>query len=195
MHEISFEEGAPGVLQIGQFPAFDYFQDGSLYLIDSPGHCIGHLCALVRTTTNPDTFVFLGADAAHHCGEIRPSTFVPMPESILPNPTTTTQQRENPFCPGSWFEDLQVSRDRDPKGPLFQPAFGHNMEQVLVTIAKMQEYDGDNNILVILAHDGSFRSPDAPVAYFPETINDWKARGLKWELRWKWIGDVWQAGK
>lgn len=68
------------------------------------------------------------------------------------------------------------------------------MDQVLVTIAKMQEYDGDSNILVILAHDASFRSADAPVAYFPETINDWKARGLKWELRWKWIGDIWQEG-
>ena len=121
---------------------------------------------------------------------MRPSSFVPMPEYILPNPTMTVQQHGAPFCPGSWFEDLQVSRERDPKGPLFQPAFGHDMDQVLETIAKMQEYDGDSNILVILAHDASFRSPEVPTS-----LNDWKAQGLKWNTRWKWIGDVWQERK
>lgn len=64
------------------------------------------------------------------------------------------------------------------------------MDQVLDTIAKMQEYDGDSNILVILAHDVSFRSPDMPAS-----LNDWKAEGLKWNTRWKWIGDVWQESK
>jgi glyoxylase-like metal-dependent hydrolase (beta-lactamase superfamily II) len=37
--EIDFE--GPNTLQIGKFPAFDYFGDGSFYLLDSPGHAIG----------------------------------------------------------------------------------------------------------------------------------------------------------
>ena len=194
MREITFEE--PSTLQIGAFPTHDYFNDGSLYLIDSPGHCVGHLCALVRTTTNPDTFVFLGGDAAHHCGEFRPSAYCPMPESIAPNPVAMQNVR-TPFCPGSWFEDIQTSRNRDPKGPLFYPAFGHDMDQVLLTIEKLQEYDAeDSDILIILAHDSAFRSPQVPK--FPEVINGWKKGGWGRDLRWSWIGDIWpvtQPGK
>ena len=186
VREITFDQ--PNVLRIGGFRAFDYFQDGSLYLLDSPGHCIGHLCALVRTTTDPSTFVFLGGDAAHHCGEFRPSSYVPMPGSITPNPTTQIQGV--PFCPGSWFEDLQTTRKRDPKGPLFDPAIGVDKDEVLVTIRKMQECEGSGNILVVLAHDASFRAVEVP--HFPDTINDWKIKGLGRELRWKWIGDVWR---
>ena len=174
-------------IQIGKFPAHDYFKDGSLYLLDSPGHCVGHLCALVRTTTNPDTFVFLGGDAAHHCAEYRPSSYRPLPDSITPNPTTQ-HDRHIPFCPGTWFEELQTSRNRDPKGPLWQPAFGHNMPQVLETIEKMEQLDGDDKVFVILAHDATLRCPD--VAFFPKAINDWKARGLGQQLRWDWIGDI-----
>lgn len=155
MREIDFQ--GTETVKIGAFPAFDYFKDGSLYLLDTPGHCVGHLCALVRTTTNPDTFVFLGGDAAHHCGEVRPSTYVPMPQSIASlTSTTPTDQHtagsssyNGPVCPCSWFEDLQTSRNRDPAGPLWQPAFGHNMEEVLTTIEGMQEYGGDDKVFVI----------------------------------------------
>ncbi|KAK5064638.1 hypothetical protein LTR84_000472 [Exophiala bonariae] len=188
VREIQFQ--GVGIGKIGKFPAFDYFQDGSLYLLDTPGHCVAHLCALVRTTTNPDTFVFLGGDAAHHCGEVRPSAYVPMPEPILKTTakTSVNQHDQLPACPGSWYEDLQISRDRDPKGPLWQPAFGHNMEEVMTTIQSMQEYDGDESVFVILAHDPSLRSSE--VRFFPQEINDWKQRGLNQKLRWKWTEEI-----
>lgn len=35
--------------------AINWFGDGSFWLIDSPGHCAGHLSALVRVTASPDT--------------------------------------------------------------------------------------------------------------------------------------------
>ncbi|KAG9074303.1 hypothetical protein FRC06_010783, partial [Ceratobasidium sp. 370] len=47
--EISFDKG----VQLGNFHAFDYFGDGSFYLLHSPGHAVGHICGLARTT--PDT--------------------------------------------------------------------------------------------------------------------------------------------
>jgi glyoxylase-like metal-dependent hydrolase (beta-lactamase superfamily II) len=182
VREISFKE--PNVVKIGHFPAYDYFNDGSMYLLDSPGHCVGHLCALVRTSTSPDTFVFMGGDAAHHCGEFRPSQYVPLPDTI----TLYQHGRHAPFCPASWYEDLQISRHRDPKGPLWQPSFGQNMEEVMTTIGHMQECDGDDNVFVILAHDASVRSPNVPT--FPDSINDWKSRGLGTELKWSWIGEI-----
>ncbi|KAL9601984.1 MAG: hypothetical protein Q9179_002700 [Wetmoreana sp. 5 TL-2023] len=44
LREISFESD----LQVGGYKAFDYFGDGSFYLLDSPGHAIGHICGLAR---------------------------------------------------------------------------------------------------------------------------------------------------
>jgi len=50
---------------IGPFPrGHDFFGDGSVYLIDAPGHLAGHINALVRTS--PDgSWLFLGGDSAH----------------------------------------------------------------------------------------------------------------------------------
>ncbi|KAI0344766.1 Metallo-hydrolase/oxidoreductase [Trametopsis cervina] len=53
------------VSPLGTFThAIDFFGDGSLYLIDTPGHCPGHICALARVAAN--TFVFLAGDLCHH---------------------------------------------------------------------------------------------------------------------------------
>src|SRR5262245_15618148 len=46
LHELSFPSSS---LQIGNFNALDFFGDGSFYLLDAPGHCIGHMCGLART--------------------------------------------------------------------------------------------------------------------------------------------------
>ena len=189
MREITFEEGDHSALKIGQFAAFDYFQDGSLYLLNSPGHCMGDLCALARTSANPATFVFLGGDSAHHCGEFRPSAYVPMPNYVTPDPVVTSPSGAPPLCARPWYEALQTSRNQDPTGPLFRPAFGQDMDQVEDTIQKMQEFDGDSNNLVILAHDPAFRAPNVP--RFPKAINNWKVIGLGDALRWAWIADVW----
>ena len=67
--EIDFDKTSN--LKIGQFPAFDYFGDGSFYLLDAPGHAIGHMCGLARTKSTlegdeEDTFIFMGGDTAHH---------------------------------------------------------------------------------------------------------------------------------
>ena len=50
-------------LHIGRFSAHDLFGDGSFYLLDSPGHCVGHICGLARVT--PTSFVFMGGDICH----------------------------------------------------------------------------------------------------------------------------------
>lgn len=62
------------------------------------------------------------------------------------------------------------------------------MEEVLETIGKMQECDGDENVFVMLTHDAALRSRKVP--RFPDAVNDWKARGLREEFRWTWIGDI-----
>lgn len=43
--------------------AVDYFGDGSLYIIDAPGHIHGHVNALLRV--GPEKWVYLGGDCCH----------------------------------------------------------------------------------------------------------------------------------
>ncbi|KAK4239527.1 NAD binding domain of 6-phosphogluconate dehydrogenase-domain-containing protein [Achaetomium macrosporum] len=46
------------------FPAvLDFFNDGSMYVIDSPGHLFGHVNLLVRLA--PRRYVYLGGDCCH----------------------------------------------------------------------------------------------------------------------------------
>lgn len=44
--------------------AVDYYGDGSLYLVDSPGHIPGHMAVAARIA--PNSFVFLAADTCHN---------------------------------------------------------------------------------------------------------------------------------
>ena len=175
-------------IKVGPFPAMDYFGDGSLYILDSPGHDHGHICALARTTSNPDTFVLFGGDAAHHGSELRPTKHLPMPKSIVPNPQTGLMHP--PLCPGDWFRDTNQKRGLDPEGPLYRPSFAiASMEHTLQTIEKIQEMDGNESVLCLLAHDPSVRHKSMPL--FPESLNDWKSKGLRKFLDWSWVGDVW----
>ncbi|KAF9013496.1 Metallo-hydrolase/oxidoreductase [Cyathus striatus] len=51
---------------IGPFPrAFDFYGDGSLYIIDAPGHLPGHINILARTSSDGG-WIFLAGDSAHH---------------------------------------------------------------------------------------------------------------------------------
>ncbi|CAI0645418.1 unnamed protein product [Colletotrichum noveboracense] len=63
LRELSFAESS---IRVGSFPAIDYFGDGSFYILDAPGHTVGHVNALARVTTNPDSFILMGADTCHH---------------------------------------------------------------------------------------------------------------------------------
>ncbi|KLO10872.1 Metallo-hydrolase/oxidoreductase [Schizopora paradoxa] len=55
----------PGWVPVGPFPrALDYFKDGSLYIVDAPGHLQGHINVLVRTSSDGG-WLYFGGDSAH----------------------------------------------------------------------------------------------------------------------------------
>lgn len=184
LREIDFAEGDQNVLKVGDFRAFDFFGDGSFYLLDTPGHAIGHLCGLARTTANPDTFVLMGGDLCHHGGEMRPSEHLPLPAQISPNPLTRTL---NPPCPGAEFEALQKRRSRSPQQPFFDPAMGLSIPEAIRSITKAQKADADENVLFIYAHDASVHGV---VDLFPLTINDWKKKGWRDRMLWAFLEDL-----
>jgi hypothetical protein len=67
-------------LKTGQYNAIDFLRDGSFYLLDVPGHAIGHISGLACVT--PDTFVLMGDDVCHFGGMIRPAEWKSIPSSI-----------------------------------------------------------------------------------------------------------------
>lgn len=104
MREVSFREKD---LRIGGFDALDYFGDGSFYLLDSPGHTIGHINALARVTTGEvdgeeDTFVLMGGDTCHFTGQLRPTAHRPLPEKISPSPLPGYCIRKFAFPMSRW---------------------------------------------------------------------------------------------
>ncbi|KAJ0269050.1 hypothetical protein COL940_012806 [Colletotrichum noveboracense] len=100
LRELSFAESS---IRVGSFPAIDYFGDGSFYILDAPGHTVGHVNALARVTTNPDSFILMGADTCHHSAEMRPSKYHPLPDEISPHPFLRGSQMP---CPGALFKPI-----------------------------------------------------------------------------------------
>jgi glyoxylase-like metal-dependent hydrolase (beta-lactamase superfamily II) len=187
LREIEFSKG----LKIGNFDAFDYFGDGSFYLLDSPGHAIGHLCALARATSTPASFIFMGGDACHHGGEFRPSKYLPLPDSILPNPFSRSSSSP---CPGSLFDDLLGG---DKSRPFFEisnlpdgKSVAHDFDDAVLTIGKVQEADAREEILVVMAHDESLLEV---VDFFPEEANGFVEKGWVRDGRWGFLKDFREA--
>lgn len=209
LRELDFTTG-DNKLTIGRFTALDYFGDGSFYFLDAPGHAVGHICGFARVKAgvadDEDSFVFLGGDAAHHGGEFRPSAYLPLPGEVYPNPLSTTGKESDknpkqwpPFCPGSILQTIHLegSSSNSEEGrrslrtqPFYKPSneFGiqHDAEEAERTIAKMQEVDVMDNVLVVLAHDESLLDV---VDVFPAKANDFVEKGWAKECRWRFLRD------
>ncbi|KAE8382664.1 beta-lactamase-like protein [Aspergillus bertholletiae] len=175
-------------VQIGQFQAHDYFGDGSFYILSTPGHAVGHISGLARTSKNPDTFIFMGGDLCHHAGQIRPSPLLPLPEIVEPNPFRhlSASPLSRIPCPGSLLESLQIPRSRKPTEPFFIPNDGYDIPQAIRTIEHAQEADADDNVWFVYAHDASLLGV---VDFYPNHVNNWKERNLSKKLKWEFVRD------
>lgn len=184
--EIAFDTG----LKIGRFDSFDYFGDGSFYLLDAPGHAVGHLCALARTTAAHEeggsSFVFMGADACHHVGVLRPSAYHPLP------PGEKLQQilgEDSGLCPGLLLDSCLSSKSE----PFFEVAAPSlifpDRDASIDTVSKIQQLDGQESVFVVMAHDLSIRDT---IPLFPKRINRWKTSGIKGDSRWAFCRDLYK---
>ncbi|OTA55481.1 Metallo-hydrolase/oxidoreductase [Hypoxylon sp. EC38] len=180
-------------IKIGKFSAIDYFGDGSFYFLDSPGHCIGHICGFARVTSNPDSFILMGGDAIHHGGELRPHHWHPLPNSISPHPFDPLSASP---CPGEIFEKILRDGKEEPfyvpagKSPNGQPSVHHDVEETIKTIKKLQEYDAHDNVLVVPAHE---QYVQGVVDFFPKPANDFAAKGWVKKIRWAFLADFAKA--
>ncbi|KAF9021135.1 hypothetical protein BDZ89DRAFT_1071705 [Hymenopellis radicata] len=159
-------------IDIAGLDALDYFHDGSLYILNTPGHCPGHISALARVT--PHTFVLLGGDCCHHVGDLRPNTLAPCPSHILE------------------AARLSMSQEFDLEGttPLLQPTTPAN-----ATLAKLAGLDAHPDVLTLIAHD---KSLEGVVDMFPGRVDEWKERGWKEEVMWSFMKEgnpAWRFGE
>lgn len=186
VQELSFD--AKTDARLGGCLAKDYFGDGSFYLLDTPGHAIGHICGLARVTSGvedeEDTFIFMGGDACHHGGEFRPSDYLPLPRTI--------QIPKHPIwprgiCPGDIMQ--QLHHRKSACEPFYEMAegFPYNREEAEQTIRNMQAFDASENVFVVIAHDQTLL--DMGMDVFPKSVRDWKKRDYGERGRWGFLID------
>jgi glyoxylase-like metal-dependent hydrolase (beta-lactamase superfamily II) len=195
VQEIDFSQSN---VHIGRFKAFDYFGDGSFYILDAPGHTIGHINALVRTNASPSPgFIHLGGDSIHHLAEIRPSEYLPLPDTITPSPLPDLHANS---CPGHIFSSIlrdgskttRILDWQDPEMGKTDPRFGlvYNVKDNRETVTKDEELDANRDIFTIIAHDTFLKGV---IDEFPQTLNDWKTKGWKEDTTWKFLEDFGSA--
>ncbi|KAJ7902657.1 hypothetical protein B0H14DRAFT_2427868 [Mycena olivaceomarginata] len=179
-------------LIIGGFKAFDYFGDGSFYILDVPGHQAGHVCGLARVT--PTSFVLMGADTCHHAGVLRPTSKLhkhfPCPGELLA--ATRLSVAVSPAhlhnAPAAGEFDL-ASRTTpllniSEKGYFEDPASAHE------SIDKFGEFDANRDVFVVLAHDESVAPVIRPgAAAYPVVLDEWQAKGWKEEATWAFLDE------
>lgn len=179
VREISFNKDAAETVRFGPFDAHDYFGDGSFYLLDAPGHSIGHLCGLSRVTTDPDTFVFMGGDCCHHAGVLRPSRHLPLPFSEF--------SEDISFCAET---DVMKSSTKTDAFFRVAPTLTSDHGQALETVEKIKVLEGSGKVFVILAHDATLKDQ---IDFYPKKINDWKRKGDDSRTRWLFCNDLKEA--
>ncbi|KAK5096217.1 hypothetical protein LTR70_003146 [Exophiala xenobiotica] len=199
-------------LEIGGFPAHDAFGDGSFYLLSCPGHSVGHLAALARVTTSPrSTYVFLGGDCAHHCGEFRPSPYEPLPQQVSfrsstysfeniistpqsPRSPTTFRTRKPVLCAGEFVAQCVHPR-QSPTEPFYQTPrepVVHNYIDADDSVQKLQAFDAHDDVLVCISHDSTLMNV---LPFYPNTINQWHRKRYKQRLKWEFLNDFDVGGK
>ncbi|KAF8194267.1 beta-lactamase-like protein [Mycena galopus ATCC 62051] len=186
-HNITKVDFASSKLTFAGLTAFDYFGDGSFYLLDTPGHLPGHITALARVT--PNSFLVLGGDTYHHAGQARPR---PAFQNAFPCPAHLLEESKSSISTDYfWSHDSSLeSFDLLSRSAQFLAlsdlpgSFYADPVAAQVSLEKVADFDADEDFFIMAAHDISIRSS---IPYFPAYINGWQASGLKQSAVWNFI--------
>jgi hypothetical protein len=176
---------------VGGLPAHDFFGDGSFYLLSTPGHAVGHLAGLARTTTSScgkdDTFMLMGGDCCHHMAMLRPSIAHPLPcEVSLLTVTATAKAADGlnrvHYSKGHSRQLLEISDY--PNGE----SAALNVKQAVRSLNELRllEAQGEQ-VLFVIAHDKSLLDV---VELFPKLANDWKEKSWGKKARWAFLDEI-----
>jgi glyoxylase-like metal-dependent hydrolase (beta-lactamase superfamily II) len=191
LHEIGTFETS-----VGPLPAHDYFGDGSFYLLDTPGHCTGHICGLARTTH--DTFVLMGGDICHFAGDFRPSDTIPLPDPIPRGVLDHSPHFPIP-CPAEIFTSHHPRESDESKKkttPWYSITDHHRAAYIdpplaRTSVNKMQLFDDSPYVLVCIAHDPTLLEVLPTLNKNPESdLEHWKSKGWKERCHWGWLNEL-----
>ncbi|KAJ7048508.1 beta-lactamase-like protein [Mycena amicta] len=178
--KIDFDESK---LKIGEFRAHDYFGDGSFYLLDVPGHQLGHICGLARVT--PTSFVLMGGDACHHPGILRPTSLLhkhyPCPGALV-EATRISVSQEHFSNPGSPFDLLGRT---EPLLHVKDALFHADANVAQRSSDNLTAFDGNPDVFVVLAHDQSLLPLFADA--YPVVLDQWQEKGWKEQTIWAFL--------
>lgn len=178
--------------EIAGLPAHDFFGDGSFYILSTPGHAVGHLSALARTTSCQrrevsDTFILMGGDCCHHMGQMRPSILHPLPCDVSLSVISGSGSSDRAFersnvelrQNGMAVPFLGISNYPHGESAAADP------RRSVISLEKLISLDCET-VLVAIAHDKTLLDV---VDLFPTFSNDWKARGWAERARWLFLRD------
>jgi glyoxylase-like metal-dependent hydrolase (beta-lactamase superfamily II) len=183
--ELDFNSSG-SILKVAGLRAIDWFEDGSFYILEAPGHTPDHIMALARTSA--DKFVLLAGDGAHHCGEFRPTPLMPLPDTISPSPLKHPTSAS--VCSCSLFERVHPSPESFRTTPFYEAATPMIEDPVAyrVTLDALKMFDASPDVLVILAHDASLLDV---LEFFPKAdLTGWEKRPSKKDIgHWRFLND------
>ncbi|KAJ7637464.1 hypothetical protein B0H17DRAFT_1172505 [Mycena rosella] len=163
--------------------AIDYFGDGSFYLLNTPGHLLGHMSALTRVT--PTSFVSLGGDAFAHAGQIRPR---PAFQKNFPCPAHLLEETASSISTDYFWSPHSRDGVFDMRSRAQQLlAISDVPDAFYVSLDKLAAFDADPDFFVVIAHDMSLVGS---LPYFPASLNGWKASGLKERTVWNFANEA-----
>ncbi|KAI8624185.1 Metallo-hydrolase/oxidoreductase [Xylariaceae sp. FL1651] len=171
-------------IEINGLHAFDVFQDGSFYILDTAGHTVGHISALARTTApggEEPSFILLAGDVCHHVGAMRPSPLLRLSQGDVYK-TLNDDIRSNDLIYAMGIHDYM-------EHPFYLPAIGGfngNATKMMETLQSIQKFDADPRVLVVLSHDYWLQKI---VPLFPESANRWRENGWLEQVRWQFLKD------
>ena len=140
--------------------------------------------ALARTSTGPDTFIYMAGDSFHHASELRPTPHLPLPDQVLlPKPVST-----------SIFKKIHPRPEIYKESHFINPKASFSLDDPAAreTIRKIQVFDADERVLVVAAHDTTLLDI---LSLYPEDANGWKDTGMKEKTRWLFLKDLEESAK
>jgi hypothetical protein len=118
----------------------------------------------------------MGSDAAHHPALLRPSPFIPLPESLI----TTIPSSLSSCAHNQPFLSM----------PLEKNTIHHDQAQARKVLDVLIALDARPDVFVVLSHDGSMDpigENDGGIEFFPTTANEWMKKGWKERVYWKFL--------
>lgn len=133
---------------------------------------IGHIAALVRTTTNPDTYVLLAGDSAHVRG-----LYSSCPGCSRP-----------PFRAGLYPAVNGLSPSEKARGGLL--AIHFDLPAAYANMGRMARMEEEEGVAVVLGHDLEWEKildEELGKDWEWTELTDWKKQGRKEQVKKQWV--------